>query len=151
MLQVQAQQYVTPHLHIGDCYGDVQLIHCIVTAFSARFRPPHRTIPRTMDKREACSPLRSHNPAQADQLFTDKSRPHRSCAGHPSHLLAKYDQSPRDRYPRLQDPPATSRSHKESHESRPRSKDDISRSTDPFCQGLRHLHHGANNACLDTC
>jgi hypothetical protein len=23
MLQVQAQQYVIPHLHIGDCYGDV--------------------------------------------------------------------------------------------------------------------------------
>jgi nuclear transcription factor Y, gamma len=47
----------------------VRLIYYIVTAFSARFRPPHRTIPRTMDKCEAYSPLRPHNPVQADHFL----------------------------------------------------------------------------------
>jgi nuclear transcription factor Y, gamma len=47
----------------------VRLIYCIVTAFSARFRPPHRIIPRTMDKCKACSHLRLHNPVQADHFL----------------------------------------------------------------------------------
>ena len=79
----------------------------------------------------------------------DQSGSDRCLARYPGNILATDHQPPRDRLARLQNSSAPLGSYQKGDEGRSRSQDDLRRSPYPLCQGLRHLHHGADHASLD--
>ncbi|KAG7694106.1 hypothetical protein KL930_002930 [Ogataea haglerorum] len=68
---------------------------------------------------------------------------------HDDAVLAGNHQLDRARQPRLQEPPAAAGAHQEGDEDRRGGQDDLCGGAHPVCQGLRHLHHGADDAGVD--